>query len=49
MYKGVKWRKKEKWQDVKLAQCCYENLCMSIIDHLWKVGHIYMQKIDSLQ
>jgi hypothetical protein len=41
--------KMEKWQDVKVVQSCYENLCISITNHLWKVGHIYMSKIDSLQ
>jgi hypothetical protein len=37
------------WQDIKLAQSCYENLCMSITDRMWKVSHIYMSKIDGLQ
>jgi len=37
------------WQDVKLAQSCYENLCMPITDCMWKVSRIYMLKIDGLQ
>ncbi len=31
--------KREKLQDVKLAQSCYENISMPIIDRLSKVGH----------
>jgi hypothetical protein len=36
-------------QDINLVQSSCENLSMSIIDRLWKVAHIYMSKIDSLQ
>jgi len=35
MYKRVKYKKREKWQVVKLAQNSYENLSMSITNCLW--------------
>jgi hypothetical protein len=46
MYKGVKSRKREKWQDVKLPQSKCEDLSMSIMVRL---GIIYMSKTDGLQ
>ncbi len=36
MYKRVKYKKREKWQVVKLAQNSYENLSMSIANCLWR-------------
>jgi hypothetical protein len=44
MYKGVKLRKREKQQNIKLVQSRCENLSMSITDHLCRSPIFIYQK-----